>query len=236
MEPRLMVNLLPDAGKVALQKEEARHILSLRMREGDRIILCDGRNSEALCRLTADGEAEIVELRVSKNEPKTPVHLYPSVSKGERFEWVLQKATELGVTSVTPVLSERCVAGVPSPEKRERFSRIIKSAAEQSGRGWLPELRNPLPFKEIVRLADGKKLFCYEEEENVSLKSALKNTEFAGKPISVMTGPEGGYSPYEATDAAQNGWESVSLGGCVLRCETAPLMVLSVIRFMEMTE
>lgn len=232
MEPRFIIDTLPQAGIVALQKEEARHILSLRLREGDQIVLCDGRNQEALCRLISGNEAEILQIRASENEPNTLVHLYPSVSKGERFEWMLQKATELGATSVTPVLSERCIAGTPTAEKMERYRRIIKSAAEQCGRGLLPELRNPLPFIDAIRIAEGKKLFCYEEERNLALKNALREDRDDKIPISVLTGPEGGYSPHEVTDAVENGWESVSLGGCILRCETAPLMLLSVIRFL----
>ncbi|MDR1668613.1 MAG: 16S rRNA (uracil(1498)-N(3))-methyltransferase [Oscillospiraceae bacterium] len=232
---RFFIDTLPREGRVALNSEEKRHLASLRMREGDRVVLCDGHSLEAVCRLTDGGEAEILEFRASRNEPTIRVHLYPSVAKGERFEWMLQKATELGVTSVTPVLSERCVAAAPSAEKAERFRRIIKSAAEQSGRGILPELRNPLAFNDVMTVAEGKKLFCYEEETEKSLKSALTRESGLINGVSLLTGPEGGYSPYEATEAVKNGWESVSLGGCILRCETAPIAVLSVIRYLEMS-
>ncbi|MDR1692784.1 MAG: 16S rRNA (uracil(1498)-N(3))-methyltransferase [Oscillospiraceae bacterium] len=231
--PRLIIGDLPKAGRILLDPEEARHLSTLRMRVGDSVVLCDGRGSEALCCLTAPGEADILELRPSEREDYiVPVHLYPSVSKGERFEWTLQKATELGVASVTPVISERCVAGVPSADRMERFKKIIRSAAEQSGRSWLPELLAPIPFAEAAQAAEGVKLFCYEEETEGSLKGALRAP--IRSPVSVLTGPEGGYTPEEARLAGENGFQSVSLGRGILRCETAPLMVLSVIRFIEM--
>ena len=232
MEPRLIVPGVCLSGSVRLPPEEERHIFSaLRMRAGDRLILCDGNGWEALCVCTANHEATVLETFVSQGEPDVPVHLYPSLAKGERFAWMLQKAAELGAVSVTPVLSRRCVSGLPSAEKRTRYQRILRSAAEQSGRGYVPELRSVLSFQEAVNAARGLRLFCYEEERTVTLKTALRGQ---ATEISVLTGPEGGYAPEEAALAAQNGWRPVSLGNTVLRCETAPLMVLSAVRLIYM--
>ncbi|MDR0293743.1 MAG: 16S rRNA (uracil(1498)-N(3))-methyltransferase [Oscillospiraceae bacterium] len=232
MEPRLIVPGIALTGTVRLSDQDRRHIVSvLRMREGERIILCDGNGREALCTLTAEGEASVLETFASRGEPETLVHLYPSLSKGERFEWMLQKAAELGAVSVTPVLSRRCVAGPPADSRRARFGKILKSAAEQSGRGRLPELRKTLSFQEVVSIAQGLRLFCYEEERTVSLKTALGG---GAEEISVLTGPEGGYEPEEAALAVQHGWRSVSLGNTLLRCETAPLMVLSAVCYQTM--
>ena len=229
---RLIVPGVRLSGAVRLPPEEERHIFSaLRMRAGDTLVLCDGDGREALCALTAGREAVVLETFASRGEPDVPVHLYPSLAKGERFAWMLQKAAELGAVSVTPVLSRRCVSGPPSDEKRTRYHRILRSAAEQSGRGRVPELRDTLPFQEAVNAARGLRLFCYEEERTVTLKEAL--CERAAE-ISVLTGPEGGYTPEEAALAGQNGWQSVSLGHTILRCETAPLMVLSAVRLTYM--
>jgi 16S rRNA (uracil1498-N3)-methyltransferase len=229
MLPRLIIQGINLAGTVQLPPEDARHIFSsLRMRSGDRLILCDGSGSEALCVLTAERGASVLEVSPAYGEPNVSVHLYPSLAKGERFAWMLQKAAELGAASITPVFSQRCVAKPPSSDKPERWRRILRGAAEQSGRGIIPELRETLPFRDAAALADGLRLFCYEEERTVTLKAALRSESPA---ISVLTGPEGGYTPEEVAFAGQNGWTPVSLGDSILRCETAPLMVLSAIRF-----
>jgi 16S rRNA (uracil1498-N3)-methyltransferase len=232
MLPRVIIQGIELRGKFRLPPEDERHIFSaLRMRGGERLTLCDGHGLEALCVLTADREASVVETYPSQGEPLAAIHLYPSLSKGERFEWMLQKAAELGAATVTPVLSERCVAGSPAPAKPERWRRILRSAAEQSGRGVIPGLRDTVSFGDAVKTAQGLRVFCYEDERTVTLRSVFREgvTE-----TSVLTGPEGGYTPEEAELAAREGWTSVSLGKTVLRCETAPLMVLSAISYLSM--
>jgi 16S rRNA (uracil1498-N3)-methyltransferase len=201
------------------------------MREGDCAVICDGNGLEARCTLTADCCAVVGETFPSGGELPSPVHLYPSLAKGERFEWMLQKAAELGASAITPVLSERCVSSEISQSKRVRYIKILRSAAEQSGRGKIPDLLEALPFKQAVESAAGLRIFCYEEERTLSLRKALSGrfTE-----LSALTGPEGGYTPQEARLAAENGWKPVSLGNTVLRCETAPLMVLSAVKFLNM--
>jgi 16S rRNA (uracil1498-N3)-methyltransferase len=201
------------------------------MRGGDGLILCDGNGLEARCTLTADRHAVVREIFSSRGELPAPIHLYPSLSKGERFEWMLQKAAELGASTITPVLSERCVVSSLSGGKRERMLKILRSAAEQSGRGRIPELLEVLPFPQAVKDAPGLRIFCYEEERTVSLRKALSGEL---TKISALTGPEGGYTAEEAHLAAGNGWQPVSLGKTILRCETAPLMVLSAVRFLGM--
>jgi 16S rRNA (uracil1498-N3)-methyltransferase len=232
IEHRLIV---PDAelsDAVRLCNEDAHHLLNvLRMREGDKLIIADGNGREALCALTAERKAEILEVFASRGEPVSPIHLYPSLSKGDRFEWMLQKAAELGAVTVTPVMSERCVSGIPSAVKLERYRRILRSAAEQSGRGRIPELRGALSFPDAADAAKGLRVFCYEEESNITLRQIFSE---GFDEISVMTGPEGGYTPEEAETAKLKGWKHVSLGNTVLRCETAPLMVLSVINYLSM--
>ncbi|MCL1807302.1 MAG: 16S rRNA (uracil(1498)-N(3))-methyltransferase [Oscillospiraceae bacterium] len=232
MNPRLIIPGVVLQGTVPLSEEDRRHIVQvLRMREGDRLILCDGNGLEALCSLTAGREATVLETYPSQGEDTFSIHLYPSLSKGERFEWMLQKAAELGAVSITPVLSSRCIAASPSEEKIKRYRKILHSAAEQSGRGKLPLLRNPLLFRDAVLVKHHLPLFCYEEESTVTLKAGLTESV----DIAIMTGPEGGYAPEEAERAGQCGWKAVSLGNTILRCETAPLMALSAIRYHHMS-
>jgi 16S rRNA (uracil1498-N3)-methyltransferase len=232
MLPRLIVPGVSLSGAVQLSQEDRRHITgALRMREGEKLVLCDGNGLEALCVLNSNREAVVLETFSSQGEPLVPAHLYPSLAKGERFEWMLQKAAELGAVSITPVLSRRCIVGSPSEEKRERWRRIIRSAAEQSGRGIVPELRNAMLYNDVLSVAQGLRIFCYEEERTVSLRAVFRE---GTTETSVLTGPEGGYTPEEAESAVQNGWQPVSLGNTILRCETAPLMVLAAIRFNSM--
>jgi 16S rRNA (uracil1498-N3)-methyltransferase len=234
MEPRLILPGVALSGAICLSEEDGRHIFqALRLREGDRVVIADGNGREALCALSAGRKAVVLETLPSLGEPLSPTHLYPSLSKGERFEWMLQKAAELGAASVTPVLSERCVAGSPAAGKLDRYHRILRSAAEQSGRGVIPELRAVLPFRDAVAAAPGLRIFCYEEERAVTLRSVFRE---GVRESSVLTGPEGGYTPEEAGFAAENGWQPVSLGNTVLRCETAPVMVLSAIKYVSMSD
>jgi 16S rRNA (uracil1498-N3)-methyltransferase len=231
MEPRLIIPGTGLSGVIRLSAEDERHLFrSLRLREGDKVIIADGYGREALCALTAERSAAVLEVYASKGEPLAPVHLYPSVAKGERFEWLLQKAAELGASSITPVLSRRCVAAAPPPAKLERYRKILRSAAEQSGRGTVPRLLEPVTFDGAAAAARGLRIFCYENERTATLREALRE---GAAETSVLTGPEGGYTPEEAALAEQNGWKSVSLGNTILRCETAPLMVLASIRFLS---
>jgi 16S rRNA (uracil1498-N3)-methyltransferase len=233
MKPRLIIPGIGLSGVVRLPEDDVKHIFkSLRMREGGHIIIAGGCGYEALCALTSDRQAAVIEVFPSKGEPLAPIRLYPSLAKGERFEWLLQKAAELGASSVTPVLSERCVTSAPQPAKLERYRKILRSAAEQSGRGIIPELCDTISFGDAVSTARGLRVFCYENERTSTLRSVFRE---GAAETSVLTGPEGGYTQKEAGLAEQNGWKSVSLGNTVLRCETAPLMVLSALRFLSMS-
>lgn len=233
MEPRIILEGITLSGIVRLPPAEERHIFSsLRMREGNSLIISDGNGREARCVLSDQREAVIAEMLVPQGEPEIEIHLYPSIAKGERFEWMLQKSVELGVSSITPVLSERCIAGAPSEDKRERWLKIMRGAAEQCGRNRIPKMRNTLVYKEVITTAQGLRLFCYEEERSVNIKRALR---VIAPAISLLTGPEGGYTQEEAQLAMRNGWQSVSLGTRILRCETAPLAALAAIQYEFMT-
>jgi 16S rRNA (uracil1498-N3)-methyltransferase len=199
------------------------------MRENDPLILCDGNGREAECRLLENGAVQVSALRLCADQNNIGIHIYPSISKGERFEWMLQKSVELGVTDITPVLSSRCIAGMPEPKKLLRWQKIIRAGAEQSGRGYIPRLHSPQPFDIAAESGRGLLLFCYEEPGGMPLKALLQDA--APDCISVLTGPEGGYTPQEAALCQSWGWHTVTLGVRILRCETAPLFVLSAIGY-----
>ena len=230
--PKFFVENLPQNGEITISEADARHLLVvLRGQPGEIITVCDGKGLEAECELVStDGKkaaARIINILKSTGELGTTVDLYPSLSRGERFEWMLAKAVELGAASITPILSARCVATAPDAKKLERWQKLSREAAMQSKRAIVPEVKPCARFAEALAAARGAKVFCYEEETRLLLSAYLR----AGIPgaISVMTGPEGGYEPNEARLAQQHGWALVSLGGRVLRCETAPAAVLAAI-------
>ena len=220
-------------GTVEVTGADSVHLASaLRIRPGEKLICCDGEGTDYACTVLS-ASPQITKLRIdgkkaSDSEPPCRIRLYQSLPKSDKFEFIIQKATELGVCSVTPVISERCISRPDEksmPKKLQRWRTIAREAAQQSGRGIIPEIRETETLLSALKnLPDNAlKLFCYEDEKNMSLRRALgKNGE-----ICVFVGPEGGYSPDEYKAAEAAGLISVSLGKRILRCETAPLFVLS---------
>lgn len=229
-----------DGKTVKITGEDARHIArSLRMAVGDALTVTDGEGTDYDCRLTyirdEECECDIVGSFPSLSEPKGKITLYMAYPKGDKMETVIQKSVELGVYRIVPFESSRCIKRPDkskSDKLKERHNRIAKEAAKQSGRGRLVEVAEIKSFAEVLEeLGDySLSLFCYEGEENESLKDALqKHASF--KNIAVIIGSEGGFSPEEAEKITSAGAVSVSLGKRILRCETAPSFVLSALSF-----
>lgn len=232
--------MTPDADRLTLRGEDARHIaLSLRMRVGEEITVSDGAGTDYRCRLAAinpeEVTAEVLSRGRSLTEPPLAIHLYMAYPKGDKLEFVIEKAVELGAASVTPFLSSRCVRR-PAAEKtarlRERYGRIVRAAAGQCGRGVLPTVGEGLSFEGMLAAAATAELalFFYEGEGTVALPAVL-----AGRPlprsVAVIIGSEGGFSPEEAEAARRSGAIPCGLGRRILRCETAPLMALSCLAY-----
>jgi 16S rRNA (uracil1498-N3)-methyltransferase len=154
--------------------------------------------------------------------------------KGDKLETVIQKAVELGVTRIVPFESSRCIKR-PKADKvikqGERLSKIAEEAAKQSGRGIIPEVALPLSYSEMLEDAKSSalRLICYEKESDLSVKALL--SEGMPESIAIIVGCEGGFSPEEVEEAVNSGCHSVTLGKRILRCETAPLAVLSMILY-----
>lgn len=233
MQRRFFISDSDLKGILLLSDGDVHHIKTvLRLRPGDHITVCNGQGWEADCRLDDNLRPIAEKIVPSIGEPGSKISLYSSISKGERFEWLLQKAVELGVAQITPVISERCIVPFPEEKKIERWAKIIKSAAEQSRRGRIPRLCKPLLLPQAAKEAEGLRIFCYEEEKEQTLYGILhrNNTD----SISIFTGPEGGYTPEEAALCKAQGWMPVSLGERILRSETAPLLVLSAVIYERM--
>ena len=226
--------------KIIINGADAHHIArSLRMAEGDETVVCDGEGAEFRCTLTRirDDECEcrIIEALDSGAESPVRVTLCMAYPKGDKLEVVIQKAVELGCDRIIPFESSRCIKR-PKAEKAEkqtaRLKRIAEEAAKQCGRARIPEVTSPLSYKQMLEEANKSSLslFCYENEDGLTVKDALKKAD-SPKSISVIVGAEGGFSHEEAKMAEEGGCMSVSLGKRILRCETAPLFALTAISY-----
>lgn len=229
-----------DNNGIVIRGDDAFHISrALRMAKGEHITVCDMKCNEydcVLCEFNSDNVvAQIISSRKIENEPPVKVHLFQALPKGDKLDTVIQKAVECGVFEITPFESDRCVVKAkPEAEERktERRNRISLEASKQCGRGYVPRVNPTVDFKSAVKQASECNLciFCYEGEENASLKELLQETRGA-KSISVFIGSEGGFSLDEVSYAIDNGMKSVSLGKRILRTETASSFVLSCISY-----
>lgn len=226
-----------DQHQAILRGDDARHVTKvLRLRPGEHLLVCDGQGRDYDCVFESASASEVL-LRVessqpSQTEPSLFVTLYQALPKGDKLDWIIQKAVELGVGAVVPVLTQRCVSR-PDPKsmekKQERLQRIALEAAKQCGRGRIPQVQPLLSYEEALAAmaADEKALLFYEN----STTSFRRELEQGGSSLSILVGAEGGLSPQEVEAAQQLGIPSVSLGKRILRCETAPLAALAVLMY-----
>jgi 16S rRNA (uracil1498-N3)-methyltransferase len=225
--------------KVTLVENAAHQIRNvLRMKPGRQITVLDNFGQEYLVTLTHVAKnvvlGEIFEERPAQGEPDLKISLYQGTLKTQKFEWVLQKGTELGIAEFIPVISEYSVlADVEAvDQKAMRWERIIQEAAEQSGRGLLPELRPAMMFPQACQRAnqmEGLGLLAWEDAEASSLKATLSNMEEKPSKISLFVGSEGGFTLDEARLAHGYRVHPVWLGQRILRAETAGLVAASAI-------
>jgi len=223
---------------LSLTGENAQHAKVLRLKVNEEVLVCDGAGREALCRITdvASGEwmLSLQTLRESTSEAKVKVSVYLAFPKGDKLEHVIQKATELGAYEIVAFPSARCVSKPDEKslkKKLERWQKIAASAAEQSGRGRIPQVRVLASYRDALTEAAkaDKALMFYENEQAVTLKMAL--TEGFYHTVSLLTGPEGGLEEREVQQARDAGLQVCTLGKRILRCETAPLCALSAVMY-----
>lgn len=221
-----------------LTGENFQHAKVLRLKPGERMLVCDGQGEEALCTVrqvgAAELELEVLERRESETEAAVRVSVYMAFPKADKLEHVIQKATELGAYEIVAFPSARCVSRPDEKslkKKLERWQKIAASAAEQSGRGRIPEVVTLGSFKEALGRAKqaDKALLFYENEHAVTLRMALESGAF--QTVSLLTGPEGGLEEAEVDQARKAGFQVCTLGSRILRCETAPLCALSAVMY-----
>ncbi len=205
----------------------------LRLRQGSLITLLDGSGAAYSTRIEAlDAEwamGRVLSKESVQGEPGVELTLYQCVLKRERFEWVLQKGTELGVSRFVPVISSRTVVrpAVRLLPKYERWRAIIREAAEQCRRGRLPSLGDPLSWDQAVEQGTCHRILAWEEADETN--SRWRPDLGKAGQVSLLVGPEGGISREEASVATQRGWLPMSLGQRVLRAETAAVAASTIV-------
>ncbi len=224
--------------KFTLAADESRHLAKvLRKKPGDEVNLFDGQGRLYRARIDVVGEGSVTgRILSAETQPALDLtmRLFQGLPKGDKFDWILEKMTELGAAEIVPMHVERCVAHLAKekiPARLERWKKILLSASKQSGRASVPSVRAPVTLDEALALC-GKNdltLFPWEGEKNVSLREILQSRlkDSRGKTINIFIGPEGGFSMDEVARAQTAGAVTVSLGPAILRTETAGLFVAS---------
>ena len=225
-----------DRDTIVLSGENAQHAKVLRLKEGEIVLVCDGQGQECVCRVSQTAPEIVLSVedrRSSVSEPVVDVSVYVAFPKADKLEHVIQKATELGAREIIAFPSSRCVSRPDEKslkKKLERWQKIALSAAQQSGRGRIPQVLVLNSFSAALSRAaqSDRALLFYENEDAYTLKMALEGSY---RTVSLMVGPEGGLEEAEVSQAQEAGLKICTLGKRILRCETAPLCALSAVMY-----
>lgn len=224
--------------RIQLVGENAAHAKVLRIKAGEQIVVCDGAGNECVCVVDEVGnglvDVSVLSRSQSDSEPSVKVSIYMAFPKADKLEHVIQKATELGAFEIIAFPSARCVSKPDEKslkKKVERWQKIAASAAEQSGRGRIPQvLVLPSYAAALNRAMDADlPILFYENEHATTLRMALEKQEYHS--VSLISGPEGGLETREVEAASEAGIQVCTLGRRILRCETAPLCGLSAVMY-----
>jgi 16S rRNA (uracil1498-N3)-methyltransferase len=210
----------------------------LRLNLGDPVELLDNRGNVVLAELIGDGSggimARVLESISVKTEPKTFLTLYFGLTQREKLEWMLQKGAEIGVCAFQPFISKRTLVRDKDSarKKRIRWEGILREAAEQSGRGRIPELHDPQDLDQAVTQSLSQNdltITCWVHERQKSLDEVLTGRKLAR--IGLFVGPEGGFAPEETEGMVAQRVQMVSLGSRVLRMETAAILAPALVLY-----
>ncbi|MCX5643849.1 MAG: 16S rRNA (uracil(1498)-N(3))-methyltransferase [Phycisphaerae bacterium] len=228
-----------EGDQVRLSREQAhqvRHVL--RLGSGDAIVVLDDRGAEYDVTLTTVGSKEAVGrvtgTRDAAGEPAVQLTLFQSLLIREKFEWVLQKATEVGAAQIVPVLTARSLVRTKQIEenKLDRWRRIVVEAAEQSHRGRIPKIEPAIPFGDVFsRFVGFDRFLIAAPFQTATLHDALQGIGRQDPSIALMIGPEGGFTDEEVATAREKGAVAVGLGPRVLRTETAAVVASALVLY-----
>jgi 16S rRNA (uracil1498-N3)-methyltransferase len=227
--------LLESATVAVFDKDESRHIIKvLRKKEGDQMLITNGKGFFFSSEITHtfSNKCEVKILKVEKQKP-LPYHLHLAVAPtklNDRYEWFLEKATEIGVSEITPII---CEHSERTKIKPERYEKILLSAMKQSLKAYLPKLNDAKTFADFINTtSETKSLKCIahcEKNEKKSLKSLIQK----GSDTLILIGPEGDFSASEIAMATQKGFAAVTLGESRLRTETAAIVACHSVAFVN---
>jgi 16S rRNA (uracil1498-N3)-methyltransferase len=226
-------------GAVTFDLPTARQLRDvLRMAPGDQVVVLDDSGWEyhvqldRLDRTSTTGT--VLSKRLAAGEPRTKIVVFQGLLKGSKFEFVLQKCTEVGVVAFVPMATARAIVpGESAGERQDRWARIVQEAAEQSRRGRLPRLHPVVDFKAALKQAQGLTLIPWEGETSQGIRSVLEEQRAPVFAVNLLVGPEGGFREDEVALAVEHGAIPVSLGPRILRAETAGLVAASAILFAQ---
>ncbi len=226
-----------------IDKQETRHMKKvLRLKAGDKVILFDGNGQEYQALLMEDTNngllAQITEMLVKEHSPEISLYLVQSIAKGDKMDNIIQKATEIGVAVIYPILSERTIVrlqGDNAAKKVIRWQHIAREACKQCRRNVVPVVKPIMDMNSIYKeIGDSPAIMLYENEKNNGLRKVLYNIQnqvsTSGK-LSLVVGPEGGFSDTEVNNADKQGVNIASLGPRILRTETAGIVASSIIMY-----
>lgn len=226
-------SVLDPAGDLVLTGEAAHRIVHvLHLRRGERLaIFGDGREFD--CELTETGSRVSVRLleELAPEPARCTLTLYPALIRPNRFEWMIEKVTELGVAAIVPLLSERTAVRPAEigASRLERWRRIAIEAAEQSGRRAIPSIEQPAAYASALKAAEGLRVFTWEGLRVTAAPATMEMRSGATDRLSLFIGPEGGWSDGEVEAAQTAGARLLGLGPNVLRAETAAIAAVTLL-------
>jgi 16S rRNA (uracil1498-N3)-methyltransferase len=216
-------------GRFTVAGEEAHHLIDVRrVKPGDEINLFDGSGTNYTARVESVRDGELSGAIISETQSHVPavkINLYQSVPKGERLDWLVEKAAELGVNSLVPIEAQRSIVKGISANKLDRWRRLSQAASKQCGRSDLMAVTDPMQLSDALQAVSGKALniIPWESENAVSI-NGLKNEITSSQEVNIFIGPEGGFTLREIEGARSHGVIPVTLGARILRVETASLL------------
>ncbi|MDK4687930.1 16S rRNA (uracil(1498)-N(3))-methyltransferase [Kingella negevensis] len=226
-----LTDTLTDYSDYSLPENIVRHVHVLRLNAGDALTLFNGDGNEYHAELTEVGKRQatcrITEIAAANHESKLNITLVQAISSGDRMDFTLQKSVELGVASIQPILSERCVvrlSGERADKRVQRWQEIVISACEQSGRNIVPVVQPIISLRDYLRQVSPDELHLLM---SLNRATTLSNIAPAPEKVHLMIGPEGGWTVAEEQAAFDVGFQAVTLGKRVLRTETASLAAIA---------
>ena len=221
--------------KVEIKDDEFNHLKNvLRLKVGDEVLVSLNTEKEYVCEIESFGKSSAVCKINGEHEcignPRKEITLFQAITKGPKFEFIIQKATEIGMTRVVPFISEYVIAKV-SEHKKERFNSIIENACKQCERTIKTEVTDVKTVEQIIEMFKDFDIVLFANERTDAGEELKKMTKY--KKIGLIVGSEGGFSQKEKEKFIEAGAVSISLGRRILRCETASVAMMSLASIMS---